>query len=177
MNVVIQKLSLEHTSAYRELRLLSYQESPYAFSESYEDEHQKNIDDFKDEIIQDSYPEEYFILGCFDGDKLVAFVKFKRDQRTKARHKAMVYAMYVHPDYRGKGLGKQLMQYILDKCGEMPDMEQIHLWVLHHKRASAANFYKSLGFKSMSKVIADLKVENEYIDAEYMFYYLVRGQK
>ena len=172
MDFTFRKLTLKDTDNYRALRLLSYQESPYAFSESYEDECQKSNQDFEKEIIQETYPEEYFILGCFDEINLVGFVKFSRDQRTKGWHKAMIYAMYVHPDFRKKGMGEDLVNRIIIIAKQMQGLEQIHLWVLHYKDISAANFYKKLGFKSMSRVIDDLKIGAEYFDAEYMVLYL-----
>jgi hypothetical protein len=41
-----------------------------------------------------------------------------------------------------------------------------------HADTSAAPFYQQLGFESQGKVNNDLKVGDQYIDAEYMLKYL-----
>lgn len=164
-------LEKEHTTAYRNLRLSSYRESPYAFSESYEDECLKSEDEFYEEIKTVGEPPEHFILGAFSPqDELVGFVKFRKDQRSKAKHKSMIHAMYVAPTHRGKGLGKALIINLLEYVKIFPELEQIHLWVLHSVRStSAADFYVTLGFERQGPLVKkDLKFKDTYIDAEYM---------
>jgi len=172
--VHIRKIGPEDENAYRDLRLLSYQEASFAFSESYEDECKKPVSLFVAELTAVGYPEEYFILGAFSESKeLMGFVKVRRDQRSKARHKSMIHAMYVASQYRKSGVGQQLIDYLLEICIGMPGLEQIHLWVLYHNDQSAAPFYQGLGFKLQGPVVKkDLKVGSEYIDAGYMVKYL-----
>jgi ribosomal protein S18 acetylase RimI-like enzyme len=158
--------------AYRELRLYSFQEAPFAFSESYEDEKGRPLSYYEQLLLPEGNPPERYVLGAFsDTNKLIGIATFRRDQRSKALHKAMVYAMYVHPEYRGKHVGHELMSEIIRRAKQMPGMEAIHLWVLHAD-TSAAPFYQQLGFESQGKVNNDLKVGDQYIDAEYMLKYL-----
>ena len=165
-------LTTSDAGAYRQLRLRSFQEAPFAFSESYEDEVQRPEADFLEEVRPVGEPPEQFILGVFTEEELVGFVKFRRDLRSKARHKAMVHAMYVDPAFRNLGLGRKLMVEVIDRSQQMPGMEQIHLWVLHAS-TSASDFYASLGFlRQGPMVLKDLKFQDQYIDAEYMVLYL-----
>ena len=51
-------------------------------------------------------------------------------------------------------------------------LEQIHLWILHTDR-SASGFYQRLGFIPQGPLVKkDLKVGDQYIDAEYLVLYL-----
>lgn len=170
--MTLKILDTSYAEAYRDLRLFSFQEAPLAFSESYEDEKLKPLESFKQLLETKGDPPEHFVLGAFSSDdQLVGIATFRRDQRSKARHKAMIYAMYVHPDFRDKQVGSLLVNEIIKKAQMMTGMEAIHLWVLHAK-TSAAPFYKKLGFISQGRVKNDLKFKDHYIDAEYMVKYL-----
>ncbi len=162
-------LTNDDAKQYHLARLLSFKESPLAFSESFEDENKKDYLSFLNEIQIIGDPPEHFILGAFDQNKLIGFVKFRRDQRSKARHKAMIHAMYVHPDFRKKNIGKQLIHELLVYAKKLQGLEAIHLWVLHANGKSAADFYRSCGFMGQGPLVKqDLKINDVYIDAEYM---------
>ena len=108
--VLYRLLVVDDAQQYRNLRLRSYQESPFAFSESFEDESEKPIEAFEKELAILGNPPEWFVLGAFvEKDQLIGFVKFRRDLRSKARHKSMLHAMYVDPKFRGRGIGKQIL--------------------------------------------------------------------
>jgi len=90
----IRLLTTKNASIYQKLRLTNFIEAPYAFSESYEDEVQCYLSSFEQELAQIGQPPEQYALGAFNAaNELVGFVRFRRDRRSKARHKAMVYAM------------------------------------------------------------------------------------
>ena len=169
----IRPLNENDTVAYRKLRLESYQEATLAISESYEDEKDKSLNEFKDELIILGNPPEWFILGAFlPNNELIGLVKFRRDLRSKARHKSMIHAMYTDPFYRNHGIGKNLIKNLLKKVALISGLEQIHLWVLHSE-TSAAEFYKRCGFEGQGTLVkADLKIGDTYVDAEYMVMYL-----
>ena len=173
MDVAFRILGQEDANDYRQLRLISYQEAAEAFSESYEDEKEKELQAFEAELIIKGEPAEWFVLGAFVDEKLIGFVKFRRDQRSKARHKSMVHAMYVDPAYRGHGIGRRIIEDLLQRVRQQEGLEQIHLWVLHANGKSAAPFYASLGFVRQGPLVKkDLKIGQLYIDAEYMVMYL-----
>ncbi len=49
--IILIKLGIEDVEQYQNLRLISFQESPFAFSESYEDECKRSVEDFSKEVI------------------------------------------------------------------------------------------------------------------------------
>lgn len=175
MEVYFRILQEVDAPMYRNFKLFGFRESPFAFSESYEDELEKDISEFEKELCVEGNPPEHFTLGAFNAkDELIGQARFVRDKRTKARHKSMIKTMYVHPDYRKQQVGKKLLLKIFEKTKPLEGLEQIHIWVLHAKD-SAAKFYESCGFLSQgTKVKGDLKIGDVYIDAEYMVKYLDR---
>ena len=159
--------------AYKALRLYSLKEAPFAFSDAYED--LVTLDDsfFKKELTSTSPAKEEFTIGAFSSSqKMMGFIYFRRDQRSKARHKAMVHRMYVHPTYRRKGIGHQLITRVLKRAQQLDRLEQIHLWVLGTD-SPAQLFYEKLGFESQGTVVRkDLIINGIYVDAVYMVLYL-----
>ncbi|MEQ9405796.1 MAG: GNAT family N-acetyltransferase [Cyclobacteriaceae bacterium] len=175
MNIAFRLLAKEDASIYKDARLNSYQHDPYAFSESYEDEKGKAASVFAEELIIKGDPPEWFVLGAFsEKNELTGFVKFRRDLRSKARHKSMIHAMYVHPEFRSFGVGKQLVDEAINRARNLNGLEQIHLWVLHSDLSnSASDFYIKCGFERQGPLVKkDLKIGEAYIDAEYMVMHL-----
>ncbi|WP_224998806.1 GNAT family N-acetyltransferase [Cesiribacter sp. SM1] len=173
MNFSIRQLTEQDAVAYRELRLESLQEAPYAFSSSYEEEALYSLEHFAAWLKPLGSPPESYVLGAYtDAHALVGTITFKRDTRLKARHKSMIYAMYTQASTRGHGVGKALVEEVIQRAKKMEGLEQIHLWVLH-STTSAANFYKKCGFQGQGPLVKnDLKIRDRYVDAEYMVLYL-----
>ncbi|MFQ5649722.1 MAG: GNAT family N-acetyltransferase [bacterium] len=165
----VRILNASDAKAYRELRLKGLKESPHAFGESYEDECEKSLPEIAEELTPFGNPPEQFTLGAIsEQGGLLGVVTFKRDTRSKARHKAMLYAMYVLPEARHHGVGQALLAEIVARARHIEGLEQIHLWVLHASR-SAADFYKQCGFEFQGpRIKGDLKISGEYVDAQYM---------
>ncbi len=173
MSIEIRILTGQNAAAYKQLRLRSFTDAPFAFSESYEDEKDKTDSEYAGELMPSGNPYEKFTLGAFSHtNELVGFISFKRDHRTKARHKSMIHAMFVQPHYRNQGIGSLLLRKTIILAQQIAGLEQIHLWVLH-ALSSAAAFYLKAGFESQGTIVKnDLKIGDIYIDAEYMVLYL-----
>lgn len=76
------------------------------------------------------------------GSKVIGFIRVqKQDEENKIR------AIYILPEYQGKGTGKKLMQKALDWLG---DKKKITLEVVTYNE-SAINFYKSFAFTVQGK--------------------------
>lgn len=169
MQIHIRLLTERDAAVFREHRLKSYLNAPLAFSESYEDEIKKTESVFAQELKIIGQPPESFVLGAFSEEgKLIGFVKFRRDIRSKARHKSMIHAMYVDAAFRKYKVGRRLIADLLERVKSIKGLEQIHLWVLH-SNGSAAGFYQKCGFRSQGTIVKkDLKINGVYVDAEYM---------
>lgn len=169
----IRLLQEADAEAYRALKLRALDESPEAFSDSYEDEVDAPLQMSRDTVRPVGDPPESFALGAFDdAELLIGAVTFRRDTRRKARHKAMVHVTYVDPSLRHEGVGRALVAELLERARRLVGLEQVHLWVLRSPSHSAAGFYERFGFQSQGVVKRDLKIGSGYVDAEYMVLYL-----
>ncbi len=62
-----------------------------------------------------------------------------------SKHKAFVEDVVVHEEYRRKGIGKSLMNAVIDKAKELR-IDTIHL-TSNSKRVAANMLYQKLGFR------------------------------
>jgi len=90
---------------YREIRLDALKANPEAFSSSYEEEKEYPLESFINRLNQ----EHLFTFGAFIENKLVGVVTLLVETKIKTKHRANIVAMYVYPENRKFGIGKQLM--------------------------------------------------------------------
>jgi len=166
--VNIRLLHEPNVSDFQSLRLRGLQETPDAFGATYDEfMHEAPSTIIERTRPRTSFPES-FVLGAFDSDNsLVGVVGCYRESRKKSRHKAWVWGMYVAPEVRGQGIGKQLMQALLVRCTTITGLEQIHLGVVT-TNVAARHLYETLGFHSCGIEPHALKDGERYMDEEFM---------
>ncbi|MEO9893834.1 GNAT family N-acetyltransferase [Aurantibacter sp.] len=81
---------------------------------------------------------------CKEGDTLIAMAAMVT-YKVISGHKGMIEDVVVSANYRGKGLGRKLMEKLLEEAEKM-NLNEIILFSGHH-RTAAISLYKSLGFK------------------------------
>ncbi len=79
--------------------------------------------------------------------------------------------MYVAPEVRGQGIGKQLMQALLTRCTTISGVEQIHLGVVT-TNVAARHLYETLGFRTYGVESHALKDGERYLDEAFMSLFL-----
>ncbi|WP_236690340.1 GNAT family N-acetyltransferase [Guptibacillus hwajinpoensis] len=106
----IRRLTADDAEAYYELRLEALKKNPEAYAASYEEAIQK--DDPIEQTARNM--KSGFTFGAFEGKNLVGVVTLVRGSGMKVRHKADLFAVYVTPEQRGKGVGRDLLSHVLD---------------------------------------------------------------
>ncbi|MGI8855840.1 MAG: GNAT family N-acetyltransferase, partial [Thermomicrobiales bacterium] len=110
--------------------------------------------------------DDAFVLGAW-APELVGTVGFFRQSGQKARHKGMIWGMYVAPEARGQGLGRALLAETLARAAAVPGIELIQLNVVTTNTAAHA-LYLSLGFTVYGTERHALKLGDRYVDEELM---------
>ena len=75
-------------------------------------------------------------FGIYDGDRQIGFARVLSDKAVFA----YIMDVFVHEDYRGKGLGKWLMECIMAH----PELQRIRRWMLATN--DAHELYRQFGF-------------------------------
>jgi RimJ/RimL family protein N-acetyltransferase len=162
--IELRRLGPEDASAYREIRLEALADSPHNFSSTLENEQDQPLDQFATRLADD------FVLGAFSGSQLVGVAGFYVQPRPKHRHKGMLWGMYVRPDYRAAGIGRQLVEAIIAHA--RPHVELLQLFVVSDN-APARRLYARLGFVEYGIERHATKYRGEYHDDVLMALSLV----
>lgn len=83
------------------------------------------------------------VVICLDGDILIGIAMMAK-YKVISGHKGMIEDVVVSSDYRGKGIGRKLMEKLLEQA-EKEGLNDVLLFSGHH-RTAAISLYKSLGF-------------------------------
>ena len=139
----IRRLEVSDAPVYRELRLRGLREHADAFTSSFEEASQRPLADAEKRLAATSTEK---IWGAFVNGELAGMVGLNRETRLKNRHKATLVGMYVADEYTGRGLGRALVDTVLQDaraCG----VELIVLTVTDSNRQACA-LYARAGFSA-----------------------------
>lgn len=95
------------------------------------------------QMVRDAFKNSLKILGAFDGETLVGFVRAVGDGCSIL----YIQDIIVHPVYQRKGIGKELLSKMLELYS---DVYQKILCTDDTEKTN--NFYKSLGFLPISDI-------------------------
>ncbi len=112
-----------------------------------------------------------FTLGAFDNDVLVGIVSLERDLGVKLRHKALLSRMFVTPKVAGCGIGKSMVQAVLDRARGVDDLRYIYLTVLEQNQR-ARNLYRSLSFVDFALEPQAVRMGGKYVGEVRMMRFL-----
>ncbi|MED0667973.1 GNAT family N-acetyltransferase [Bacillus badius] len=164
----IRLLTAADAERYRNLRLQALQHSPEAFLMTYEEEASQtdSLQQYREKLQRESS----YTYGIFKGAELVGIGTLQAEKPLKVRHKGNVFAMYVAQGERGGGIGKRLLQQLIQQARSL-DLEQLHLTVVSANRAAKA-LYASFGFRRYGLEEQALKWNGQYWDEEHMVLFL-----
>jgi len=101
---------------------------------------ERNVTDWLGNLVASSEQETY--LAESPVDEIVGFIRFGDDPGdTRIGH---VYALYVHPEATGRGIGRRLLEVALEKLGAR-GQRAVTLWVFEENHR-ARRFYSAAGF-------------------------------
>lgn len=76
-------------------------------------------------------------ISVWDGQKLIGFARANSD----GIYRATIWDVVVHPDYRGAGLGRKLVETVISHP-RVNRVERVYLMTTHQQR-----FYERIGFE------------------------------
>ena len=148
-SIEIRRLVVADAPAYVDLRLAALALHPAAFTSSAEEERRKPLRWAEARIADPARPDD-FILGAFDGGRLVGLVGLERAPRPKERHKATLFGLVVAPEASGRGIGGRLVTRLVAEARAVPGLLQIHLTV-SEGNAAAGRLYAARGFATFGR--------------------------
>ena len=130
------------------------EESPAAFGSDLESALTLPLSHFRERTTDNP---ENFIIGGFHSGQLIATTGAFRETALKRRHITTIVGMFVRPEHRRKGLGRDLLRSVLDRISQLPLLECIQLAVTVGNDDALA-LYKNMDFEVYGRETAALKV-------------------
>lgn len=159
---LIRPLAPSDAQAFKALRLEALTASPEAFGSSYEEEAPLALEAVRARIAA-SGPNAVF--GAFADEQLVGMAGFAVYDRVKACHKGLMWGVYVRAEHRGRGLGRTLVQAVIDHASRHVIMLEAAVGL---DNGSARRTYHALGFRPYGIERKALRVGDVFYDEELL---------
>jgi RimJ/RimL family protein N-acetyltransferase len=153
--IVVKKLEEDRWKEYRDLRLEALIKEPIAFGSSYDEEKNLSEEEWRKRIGN-----AFFAMS---EDKPIGMIVYVRDNKIKTKHIGNIFGVYVTREYRGKGVGKKLMDIVLAQVQKSKDVVKIKLTVNPEQKV-AVKLYQNCGFKIVGQLKKELYVEGKFYD-------------
>lgn len=153
--------------AYRALMLEAYARHPEAFTSSVEERAALPLAWWQRRL--DASPQAtQWVLGAFDGGRLVGAAGLEFETRGKARHKATLFGMFVASDARQGGFGRRLVDGVLDLAASRDGVKLVQLTVTEGN-AAAQGLYARCGFEVFGIEPFAVALEGRYLAKVHMW--------
>lgn len=156
--VSISGLSPKRWKEYRNLRLEALRREPYAFNISHEEAIKTPSKKWKKRLNKNPDP----FLFAFVNDFPVGLLQIVYEKSKKLKHVAYISQFYISKEYRGRGIGKKLLEKAINIIKEK-NIRVIRIGV-YEKQESAIKLYRKLGFTIIGTYKRGIKVGKNYYD-------------
>lgn len=155
-SIEVRRLLPADAALYRDIRLEALRLSPEAFGSAYATESLQSVEAFADRLTRGAV-----ILGAFCGGELAGIVGFFAAEGPKQRHKGTLFGMYVRQPARHAGVGRLLVESVLDLAAQSVELVQL---AVVNGNEPAVRLYRSMGFVEYGLEQHALKIDGRYYD-------------
>jgi len=170
-DLTIRRMATRDLRAYKALRDTMLEAHPEAFTSDALTERHRRADDYIPRLGLERPDGGHLMLGGWRDDALLGAVGLERDERVKVRHIGHIVSMMVRESARGQGIGRALLDALIDAAREPAGLEMLTLTVTE-VNASAVRLYERSGFARFGTLRKAIKVGDRYHDKVHMVLYL-----
>ena len=158
-DAIIRRLRSDDAASFRAIRLEALKANPELLRSTFELEDKLDVTWFAGRL------EDAHVLGAFREGELIGTAGFSIQQGQPNAHKGRLFGMYVRSSSRSRGVGRLLLNAVLDVARE--NVELIQLSVVRENRP-ARRRYESAGFLEFGVEAKASKYGNKYYDESLM---------
>ena len=165
----LRRLMISDLKSYVENRLRALEHDHAAFLTTLEEERSRGTTHFESTLSYEG--DEKVIFGAISEDSVVGTIGVSREERSKIRHKAMLWGMYVDVSFRKQGIGGALLDLAI--CHAMEKMKvTVVMASVESNNGAAKALYESRGFKCWGTEPKAMHSTDRYFDEDHMIRYL-----
>jgi len=157
MVIHLSVLPPDDWQTYKEIQLEALREDPQAFGSKYADWVNATDEKWKE---RPNNPDTIIILAK-DGETPLGLVGVHFEENEMNGKEGHVWGMFVSKKYRGQGLGRKLMEKIIERVQKTTRITNLQLMVNPHQEV-AIQLYVALGFKTVRTKKLTLGDGNSY---------------
>lgn len=161
---MIRPLVEDDIEAYTALRRRSLLESPLHFGASPEDDTSAAPAALRDSMRR---APDWMLFGAFEDGALAGAVGLVRGRHAKSAHRLLLWGMYVDPAFRGRGLGRALLEACIAQARSIETVSWIDLSVTTAAGA-ARRLYERAGFRAWGTERDALRHEGVTVDQHHL---------
>jgi RimJ/RimL family protein N-acetyltransferase len=154
-DIQIRRMMPADAALYREIRLAGLGDCPEAFGSTFGRESAQPLAWFCDRLRNSQ------VFGAFRSTDLLGIAGFVIREGEKERHKGLLWGMYVRPGTRNAGVGRRLVEAVIDYARDHVELIQLSV-VSGNERAR--RLYAVLGFVEYGVEKNSLKHDGRYYD-------------
>ena len=158
-SITIRAAAFSDAAPFRELRLHALQNSPTAFSADYQFNLAQPMTYWEGRLNFDEYGMIFFAVH---ERHLVGMAGIRQGESPKTHHSAIIWGVYVRPEWRGLHLGATL----IETCTEWARARQVEILKLGvvTTNTSAVRCYERCGFTTYGTEPRGILYEGQYYD-------------
>jgi ribosomal protein S18 acetylase RimI-like enzyme len=146
-------------ASYRDIRLEGLRCDPEAFGSTFAAENARPLTFFSERLDGSA------AFGAFHGSELVGIAGLLIHEGQKEAHKGLLVGMYVRPNARQAGVGRRLVETIIEYARRRVDLVQLSVV---SENEPARRLYERLGFLEYGLEKNALKQDGRYYDEVLM---------
>jgi ribosomal protein S18 acetylase RimI-like enzyme len=136
---------------------------PEAIYPTYEEECSRTPEQIRERITETDHQ---VVFGAYRDEELVGIAGLRREALVQVAHKGILWGVFVHPERRGGGIARRLLQALFDYA-RRAGIRQIHLNV-NVDNPRAGGLYRSMGFETYGREPGAMQVAGRYYDEDLM---------
>ena len=164
-DLTLRELQMSDLDAYKALRDHALAHNDEAFTSDAATEAQRTSQSYAARLGNDQT--RAFTFGAFRRDRLVGAVTCDHDARIKVQHIGHVTGMMVHADEQGRGVGRALIDALIERAGADAELHQLTLNVTAGNKV-AERLYERSGFMRYGTLPRAIRVGGTFLDKHHM---------
>ena len=164
--MVIRRLQSSDAMAYQQIRRHALKDVPQFVGPMAEQEANCDLAELQSRMA-DYEREGIFPFGCFLDGHCAGVAALSRKQNPKYSHKVFFWGLYILPEFRGRAIGRQLMEYRIAFARSLPGVRFATLQVTTTNEP-ARMLHQRFGFVSCGIEPQVLQLDGKFYDFESM---------